>query len=43
METTKMQGRWPDMSPGEQTEWREGFAEWSRQIVQESSADKRDL
>jgi ribosomal protein S18 acetylase RimI-like enzyme len=39
MEVTKLQGRWPDINSREQAEWREGHAEWSRQIVQESSAD----
>jgi ribosomal protein S18 acetylase RimI-like enzyme len=39
MQATKAQGRWPEMSPPEETEWRDGFAEWSRQNVHESSAD----
>nr|WP_221377720.1 GNAT family N-acetyltransferase [Actinoplanes polyasparticus] len=31
MAATKAQGRWPERSPEQDAEWREGFAEWSRE------------
>ena len=34
IEATKAQGRWPTMTPREEADWRDGFADWSRQTVQ---------
>ncbi|WP_250033317.1 bifunctional NUDIX hydrolase family protein/GNAT family N-acetyltransferase [Paractinoplanes maris] len=37
MAATKAQGRWTARSPGDEADWREGFAEWSRDTVREAS------
>ena len=33
MAATKAQGRWPDRTPEQDAEWREGFAAWSRETI----------
>lgn len=38
-EATRAQGRFPELSAAEHVEWRDGFADWSRQTVRESDPD----